>query len=316
MSSSSDISARILERLTVGEVDSLAVSREWSVDHQRVVGAIKSLECLDDVVRAEIQSGSSWQLTEEGKEVVSRGSHEAVVFETVPAGDGSIGQKDLMAAVKGKDWGKVGFSKAMLAGWIKMEVDSDTGNKVVKRKVDTIEDKVRELLKMVQGGVDLSAKEKLELKKRKLLQEVTVKSYVVRQGDKFSLRVEKAEAELTSEMMATASWKSASFKPYNFNALGSTPSAGHLHPLLKVRAEYRQIFLEMGFEEMPTNNFVESSFWNFDALFVPQQHPARDAQDTFFVSNPSSASEFPREYYNRVKRVHLEGGYGSQVCLS
>ena len=43
----------------------------------------------------------------------------------------------------------------------------------------------------------------------------------------------------------------------------------------QVRAEYRQIFLEMGFTEMPTNNFVESSFWNFDALFQPQQHPAR-----------------------------------------
>ena len=38
------------------------------------------------------------------------------------------------------------------------------------------------------------------------------------------------------------------------------------------------------FTEMPTNNFVESSFWNFDALFQPQQHPARDAHDTFFIS--------------------------------
>jgi len=38
------------------------------------------------------------------------------------------------------------------------------------------------------------------------------------------------------------------------------------------------------FSEMPTNNFVESSFWNFDALFQPQQHPARDAHDTFFIS--------------------------------
>ena len=34
---------------------------------------------------------------------------------------------------------------------------------------------------------------------------------------------------------------------------------------------------------MPTNRFVESSFWNFDALFQPQQHPARDAHDTFFL---------------------------------
>jgi len=39
----------------------------------------------------------------------------------------------------------------------------------------------------------------------------------------------------------------------------------------------------VGHVEMPTNNFVESSFWNFDSLFQPQQHPARDAHDTFFI---------------------------------
>ena len=37
------------------------------------------------------------------------------------------------------------------------------------------------------------------------------------------------------------------------------------------------------FTEMPTNRFVESAFWNFDAMFVPQQHPAREVQDTFYV---------------------------------
>lgn len=42
----------------------------------------------------------------------------------------------------------------------------------------------------------------------------------------------------------------------------------------------------MGFEEMATDKYVESSFWNFDALFQPQAHPARDAHDTFFVSDP------------------------------
>ena len=41
--------------------------------------------------------------------------------------------------------------------------------------------------------------------------------------------------------------------------------------------------LPASFSEMPTNNFIESSFWNFDALFQPQQHPARDAHDTFFL---------------------------------
>jgi phenylalanyl-tRNA synthetase alpha chain len=57
---------------------------------------------------------------------------------------------------------------------------------------------------------------------------------------------------------------------------------------MKVRAELRQIFFEMGFTEMPTNRFVESSFWNFDALFQPQQHPARDAHDTFFLKGENT----------------------------
>lgn len=54
-------------------------------------------------------------------------------------------------------------------------------------------------------------------------------------------------------MMATGSWKTATFKPYNFRALGAKTQAGSLHPLNKVRAEVRQIFFEMGFEEMPTD---------------------------------------------------------------
>jgi phenylalanyl-tRNA synthetase alpha subunit len=49
----------------------------------------------------------------------------------------------------------------------------------------------------------------------------------------------------------------------------------------------------MGFEEMPTNSYVENSFWNFDALFQPQQHPARDAHDTFFLTRKLSMPHLP-----------------------
>lgn len=68
-----------------------------------------------------------------------------------------------------------------------------------------------------------------------------------------------------------------------------------------MRTQYRKIFTQMGFEEMPTNNYVESSFWNFDALFQPQQHPARDAHDTFFLTHPATSDTFPEDYLARVK---------------
>ena len=62
---------------------------------------------------------------------------------------------------------------------------------------------------------------------------------------------------------------------------------------------------------MPTNNYVESSFWNFDALFTPQKHPARDSQDTFFLSDPVKTTKFPNDYLEKIKQVHSIGAFGS-----
>jgi phenylalanyl-tRNA synthetase alpha chain len=90
-----------------------------------------------------------------------------------------------------------------------------------------------------------------------------------------------------------------------------TERAGCLHPLLKVRAEMRKFFLEMGFTEMPTNKFVETSFWNFDALFQPQQHAVRDSHDTFFLAAPARTVDLPAGYVARVKEMHEKRGFGS-----
>ena len=77
-----------------------------------------------------------------------------------------------------------------------------------------------------------------------------------------------------------------------------------------VEDEFGEDILEMGFEEMKTNMFVESSFWNFDALFQPQQHPARDAHDTFFIKAPAATRSLPADYMARVKATHEDGGEG------
>lgn len=63
---------------------------------------------------------------------------------------------------------------------------------------------------------------------------------------------------------------------------------------------------------MRTDRYVESSFWNFDSLFQPQAHPARDAHDTFFVSNPQFAKVEDKKYFEAVKQIHEKGGFGSK----
>ena len=175
------------------------------------------------------------------------------------------------------------------------------------------------MLQQIKETKTADAKALADLKKRKLIKMHKIVSFKISKGPEFALEIQKEETDLTADMLSSGNWKTAKFKPYNFKALGSDQNAGALHPLNKVRHEFRQIFFEMGFEEMPTNKFVETGFWNFDALFVPQQHPARDLQDTFYISDPKVADK-PRplvegqdteKYWQNVKEVHQDGKFGS-----
>lgn len=74
----------------------------------------------------------------------------------------------------------------------------------------------------------------------------TIKTYNVTKGPNFSTKIEKLAADLDPAMIASGEWKTQQFKKYNFETVGFPPSVGHLHPLLKVREEFRHIFFEMG----------------------------------------------------------------------
>lgn len=199
----------------------------------------------------------------------------------------------------------------MSQGWIL--IDKSGGAPIVRRKVDSIDDVVQQhLVELASGkGENIAETFKNDYKKRKLMIENVIKSFIITKGPDFSTTLKKLETDLTSDMLTSGAWKDLRFKDYNFEALGAPPLAGHLHPLLKVRSEVIEIFVQMGFQEMPTNNYVESSFWNFDALYQPQQHPARDAQDTFFITDPQVSTKFPTNYLERVKEAHERGGNGS-----
>lgn len=199
----------------------------------------------------------------------------------------------------------------MSHGWIM--IDKSEKTPLVKRKVESIDDVVKKHLIDISYGktMDIPDNVKVDYKKRKLLLENHIKSFIITKGPEFVTKLRKLETDLTTDMLVSGAWKDLKFKEYNFEALGAQPEAGYQHPLLKVRTEVTEIFTQMGFVEMPTNNYVESSFWNFDALFQPQMHPARDAQDTFFLSVPEKSHKFPKEYLDRVKEVHENGGNGS-----
>jgi phenylalanyl-tRNA synthetase alpha chain len=64
---------------------------------------------------------------------------------------------------------------------------------------------------------------------------------------------------------------------------GREPARGHLHPITQTLTEACQIFVRMGFRVVKGPN-VELDYYNFEALNFPKDHPARDMQDTLYVS--------------------------------
>jgi phenylalanyl-tRNA synthetase alpha chain len=271
-------------------------------------------------------------LTQEGEEIAANGSHEAKVFQAVLAAMDGLKIGDLPGIV-GKENAKVGQGNAFKKGWIKKDKD------VLRANTESIVDETREQLLTVKNTQTLDDQKAIaDLRRRKLIALQKVFTFRISKGPKFAKEFVKEETDLTPEMLANGSWKTVTLKPYNFKAKGAPTPAGAFHPLNKVRQEFRNIFFEMGFEEMPTNRFVETGFWNFDALYVPQQHPARDLQDTFYIADPATAdppredplndphrpksvqpasaatSEKPldyKEYWENVRQVHENGKYGS-----
>ncbi len=65
---------------------------------------------------------------------------------------------------------------------------------------------------------------------------------------------------------------------------GRRPSPGSLHPVTTIMTEVEDIFLGLGFS-IAEGPELELDYYNFEALNIPRDHPARDMQDTFYISN-------------------------------
>jgi phenylalanyl-tRNA synthetase alpha chain len=92
---------------------------------------------------------------------------------------------------------------------------------------------------------------------------------------------------------------------FDVNVPGQNARVGKNHPVTKLTNHLRTIMSELGFQEME-GDIIESSFWNFDALFQPQDHPARELADTFYIKGDSPLPE-DEELVSRVKKAHEEG---------
>ncbi len=108
---------------------------------------------------------------------------------------------------------------------------------------------------------------------------------------------------LTTGMLKTGSWKDKQFRAYDVEINVPKKYPGKKHFVNEAVEYVKQIWLDMGFKEM-SGNFVQSAFWDLDALFVPQDHPAREMQDTYYLEGKAKLPKI----WKQVKEVHENGG--------
>jgi phenylalanyl-tRNA synthetase alpha chain len=118
-------------------------------------------------------------------------------------------------------------------------------------------------------------------------------------------------SQITHDLLVSGDWRDVRFRRYDVTAPGYPVYPGKAHPQQQVIDELREILLEMGFVEIK-NNLVESEFWNFDALFQAQDHPAREIHASLSLSKPFKAKLPPQMLLKKVIAAHERGVAGSR----
>lgn len=206
-------------------------------------------------------------------------------------------------------------------GWAKKEGDSLTltatadvdAKQPDERMLDALGiDRVLRRVELEASGIDVTAALKL-LAGRKgylVVKQRTDRYAAVTPAGRQLLadsRVARPQAtQLTPELMADGGWRNVEFRPYDVTLSAGRLYPGKEHAFQRTLDKVRRVFLEMGFTEV-VSPWVESSFWDFDALFQPQDHPARDMQDTFYVARPATCRLPDDALVDRVRQVHEHG---------
>ncbi|MEM2144793.1 MAG: phenylalanine--tRNA ligase subunit alpha, partial [Candidatus Jordarchaeaceae archaeon] len=180
--------------------------------------------------------------------------------------------------------------------------------------------KDEELLKFLKDKGELETSQLSEemrktldsLQKRELVNicQETIRSLIITEAGKKLVQsgviVAEEVSNLTSELIKSGKWRDTAFRKYDVEAPVINIYPGKIHPVIELINEIREIFLDLGFTEI-RGPFVESAFWNFDALFQPQDHPAREMHDTFYLKFPKTAKLPDKQIVQKVSKTHENG---------
>lgn len=249
--------------------------------------------CADrGLVNLEKQIFETVELTDEGKKYAAEGLPERQVLASI---HGSVPMSELT---------KHPLSKIAI-GWLRKKnwIIIDKG--MVRAAEDVAEGEDEAALRHPTAGTPGCT----ELVRRGLAQiteHVVWNISITPEGEAVvasGLDLREEVGTLSREQILSGEWKNLPLRRYSVEKLPKKIYGGRVHPNQQILDEIRSLLFEMGFTEFH-GSIVQNSFWNFDSLYQPQDHPAREMQDTFHLAEEM---DLPSGW-EKIRDIHMTGG--------
>jgi phenylalanyl-tRNA synthetase alpha chain len=288
----------------------------WSMPFESLVSKTSLQE---DQVRRALQWLSSKGLvsiqeTSRSKLEVVRRPPELDLVDKLGGATGPLTVEALKAQFGSAEEFSAAFGRARIAGWVRVEggpppvvvVADQGGPKSLDSLLRSISEGSAESA-LPQGQTKLVA----DLLRRGVLRRLETRSTAVAitEAGKESASV-SADAnlidKLTPEVLAARTWRGRQLRPIDVEAKAPRFYPGRRHPVRDFIKEVRETYISMGFTEVQGRS-IHPGFWNFDALFIPQDHPSRDMQDTFYLEGLSDKNLTQTGVVANVAATHESG---------
>ena len=234
---------------------------------------------------------TSCKLGQNGLDALKNGLPERRLVTLVQ--DGPKTFDEIRNSLHGLDF-NAAIAHAKKNGWINIE-KTDTGSKISLQQEPT-ENSDEKTISLI-GERSISSKEIASTESLKSLMERP--DFIVEHEEK------------TKTVSLSETGKNIDLEKLDSDAIDVEADVPHvhaarIHPLNDTINEIRDTFVHLGFTEI-TGNLSQSSFWNFDALFTPQDHPARELQDTFYLKDLNAKQLATPTQIKNVSNAHKKG---------
>ncbi len=311
--------ARVLQALIESEgaktPDELA--KRSGLADSAVARAVLSLS-QNGLVRERVEKKTELTLTMEGKSFLEEGLPERRIVSTVAKSGGRLGLREALS--------RAGLDEkyaSIVTGWISRKrwgriEKADSDPQVVVDREPTSDEDEQVLARLKNGSIILeelpaSLREAAQrLIKRSLLEarirnlreiEITPDG----RGAVAGTSVRQEVSLLTGEMISSGEWERVKLRSYNVSSPVPQVFPGKYHPYLRFLRMVKRKLVAIGFREA-VGPLVETAFINCDCLYMPQNHPAREIHDLYYLKDPSRASlEQYGDLVRRVAETHENG---------